>query len=214
MRSRSPPHVREVRLPVAAALVIVLVERGCHGRLRGRSEPAAEPPPLAELPALPPAPEIGRAARSPIRPGPSRSAGGARWPSARTRPGGSCAACASRRAARASSPGIRSSGARRTDRGGVGAPTGCCAFCWTWPASRRAPARDAHGDRRPHPPPRRRLRPAVRVHRPREPSERARRGRLLPALRRPRASAAGRYPDRPAIVPGAGGPLPGPRAPT
>jgi hypothetical protein len=64
MRSDSSTSVREVRLPVAAALVIVLVSAAATAAY-ALSEPAAEPPPLAELPAVPTAPEI-----EPVRPQP------------------------------------------------------------------------------------------------------------------------------------------------
>ena len=62
MRSGPSTSVREVRLPVAAALLVVLASAAATAAY-ALSRPAPEPPPLAELPAVPAAPEP-----EPIRP--------------------------------------------------------------------------------------------------------------------------------------------------
>ncbi len=64
MRSGPSTSVREVRLPVAAALLVVLASAAATAAY-ALSRPAPEPPPLAELPAVPAAPEP-----EPIRPKP------------------------------------------------------------------------------------------------------------------------------------------------
>ena len=133
---------------------------------------------------------------------------GARQPRA-GRPGTTASDC--RPQARPSSPGTRCCAARPTALAALG----------HGPAGADRPARGARrterptraaprlGGRRPEPPARRRLRPALRLHRPREPPERAGRRRLLPARRPPRARPALRLPDRPPALAGAGRPLPG-----
>ena len=83
-------------------------------------------------------------------------------------------------------------------RGGAGARTACCRRCATCsPPMRAGTRRPAGAGRRPLTPARRRLRAALRRHRPRLAPERARRRRLLPAARRPAAPRAPARPGRP-----------------
>ena len=127
----------------------------------------------------------GRRPKSAPRPG---SNGSARSRSAARRPGGSFAACGCRHRASTSSPGIPSSAAAQPCLAalGHGPARGCPARGARVSAREPGAPRMAIGDlSRPHGGD---FGAAVRLHRPREPPERARRGRLLPARRRARAA--------------------------
>ena len=192
-----------VIVPVTAAAVAVaaLAEEPGAGLARlsfpdvvpAQVEPAPAPPLLPApppepplLPAPPPEPPCRRRRLS------RRSAGAARPRSAATPAGGSSSGVqlpAERETFFTWDPVLRRSPNRPWRRWGTDRLVRMVLRRRARPPG-RAPGGAADGGRRPEPSARRRLRPALRLHRAREPPERARRRRVLPARRRPRARAA------------------------
>ena len=142
-------------------------------------------------------------ARAPASPGGGHARSGC------PTPGGSCAASASRRAARTTSrwdPIRRRSPNRPWRRHGTDRLVRMVLRV-ALRLRERPSARAAARRRRPQPPARRRLRRPLRRDRPQHAPERARRRRLPAAPRRPRASAAAGGPGRPQALAGARRPL-------